>query len=199
MTVYDVGANVGFYTLLFSRLVGPRGSVHAFEPAVRNLRFLRRHIDLNGVVNACVHESAVGAGSGVGTFNPGLGSSMGRLVAEHATTTIEVPLIALDHLVYAAGHAPPHLVKMDIEGGELDALHGMARILKEHRPTLLLATHGTARWRDCQELLSSMGYELRDLHGRPADTPDPQGELVSTPRVSGVHVDRGCQMTVNHA
>jgi FkbM family methyltransferase len=189
MTVYDVGANVGFYTLLFSRLVGPRGSVHAFEPAVRNLQFLRRHLDLNRVANACVHESAVGAGSGVGTFNPGPGPSMGRLVAEPATTTVEVPLVALDDLVYVAAHAPPHVVKMDIEGGEVDALQGMARILQEHRPTLLLATHGTARWRGCREILLRVGYELRDLQDRPVEVLNPEGEIVAAPREAGVLPD----------
>jgi len=59
MTVYDLGAHVGFYTLLFSRLVGPGGVVHAFEPVPRNIFYLERHLRLNGTMNVRVQEFAV--------------------------------------------------------------------------------------------------------------------------------------------
>jgi hypothetical protein len=124
---------------------------------------------------------------------------MGRVTSKLAPSTVEVSVLALDDLVYAAGHAPPHVVKMDIEGGEVDALRGMARILEQHHPTLLLATHGTVRWRDCQVFLSRVGYEFRDLHGEPADTPDPQGEMVAIARGSGIRPEGSYRVTVNHA
>jgi FkbM family methyltransferase len=199
MTVYDIGANVGFYTLLFSRLVGARGSVHAFEPVPRNLQFLRRHLRLNSVLNVCVHETAVGAASGVSMFDPRPGPSMGRLTSGSGAGTTEVPVAALDDLVCVTGHEPPHVVKMDIEGGEVDALHGMRRVLERHHPTLLLATHGTPRWLACRDILRGFGYELRNLDGRPADTPSPGGEIVAVPGHTDVLSDRGRQVTVHHA
>jgi hypothetical protein len=56
MTVWDIGANVGLYTLLSARVAGPTGRVYAFEPIPRNLRFLRRQIALNGLTNVEVGD-----------------------------------------------------------------------------------------------------------------------------------------------
>jgi hypothetical protein len=56
---YDVGANVGFYTLALSRLVGESGHVFAFEPAARSVYFLRRHLELNNIGNVTVVQTAI--------------------------------------------------------------------------------------------------------------------------------------------
>src|SRR5882762_9068753 len=62
--VYDLGANVGIYSLLASILVGPRGRVISFEPVPRNLIFLRRHLRLNEITNCSIMDVAVGSFSG---------------------------------------------------------------------------------------------------------------------------------------
>ena len=60
-TVFDIGANVGYYTLLASRLVGDKGLVVAFEPAVRNLSYLYRHVSLNCATNVMIVPAACAA------------------------------------------------------------------------------------------------------------------------------------------
>ncbi len=62
--VFDVGAHVGFYSLLFSQLVGKTGRVFAFEPLARNIQFLKKHIELNNISNVEVRECAVAETTG---------------------------------------------------------------------------------------------------------------------------------------
>src|SRR5437867_1922845 len=70
-TVFDIGANVGIYTLLFSERVGPRGRVVAFEPSARNVSYLKRHLALNGATNVSVVEADASATAGIARFEPG--------------------------------------------------------------------------------------------------------------------------------
>ena len=77
--VFDIGAHVGFYTLLSSILVGPNGHVYAFEPLPRNLKYLKEHLRINKITNVHVFELAVSNLSGEGQFFEGPNSSMGRL------------------------------------------------------------------------------------------------------------------------
>src|SRR5581483_1847479 len=63
--VYDVGAHVGYYTLLASKLVGARGHVYAFEPLPANLEFLERHLKLNQITNVTVVPAAVSDATGL--------------------------------------------------------------------------------------------------------------------------------------
>ena len=134
-SVYDLGANVGFYSLLASVLVGPEGKVFSFEPAPRNLKLLRTHLELNHVTNCDVWDVAVGRCAGMGEFDPGPNPSVGRLsTASHNTFTVGI--VALDNLV-TSGHLPePNLIKCDIEGGEYDALMGATEVLSRYRPTI---------------------------------------------------------------
>lgn len=68
MVVYDVGAQAGFYTLFFSRLVQEMGKVYAFEPFAENTRSLIRHISINGVRNAMVVQMALADRNAIATF-----------------------------------------------------------------------------------------------------------------------------------
>jgi FkbM family methyltransferase len=131
---YDVGANAGFFTLLMSKLVGPAGRVHAFEPHPRNLENLHRHLALNNVANVTVHPVAVGDKTGKATFHCSDDSATGRLARGGELT---VDCVALDDLDIP----PPNTVKMDIEGGEGLALCGMTRILRTARPFLVVEGH----------------------------------------------------------
>ncbi len=79
MVVYDIGAHVGFYTLLAAECVGAKGEVVAFEPLPRNLRLLRQHLALNGYANVSVIEAAVADASGTATFVASQSHSEGRL------------------------------------------------------------------------------------------------------------------------
>ncbi len=173
-TFFDVGANVGFYTLLGSRLVGPSGQVVAFEPLPANLRYLVEHLRINRVANVELITAAVGKTKDRLRFAEAGSPSMGRIDPEGG---LDVDVLSLDGLVAAGAVRPPDLIKMDIEGGEVGALKGAREILATHRPQILLATHGWEQHRECCAFLRGLGYRIDALAG---GDPDATDELVAT-------------------
>lgn len=166
LTVYDVGANVGFYSLIASR-VG--GAVVAFEPVPRNLNFLRRHLELNGAANARVVAAAVGAANGTVHFDFGAHPSCGRVAC---SGNLEVAMVSLDQLLAEGSVPEPDLIKIDVEGAEADVLAGAERLLRRRHPTIFLATHGQAVHDRCVAILTDHGYELRPLDRLPLERSD---------------------------
>ena len=178
--VYDIGANVGFYTLLSSVLVGPRGRVFAFEPVPRNLEFLRRHIRLNRLGNVAVLELAVGEKMGEATFDDTLGTSQGKL---SSGGRLRVQVAAIDDLVSSGVVRPPDALKIDVEGAEAAVLRGAMATLQRHHPAIFLATHGPAEPADCLELLRGIGYRVAAVGG---GAPDGTDEVLATFVAGGV-------------
>jgi len=164
--IFDLGANVGFYTLLASVLTGRDGRVFSFEPLPENLALLRRHLALNAVENCVVYEAAVGASSGTALFAPGESSTTGHLASGHPDASgkgIAVRVVMLDELTGSGELPPPDLIKCDVEGGELQALQGAALTLAAAAPTLFLATHGAEVHQRCCGFLRGLGYILTPL------------------------------------
>ncbi len=160
-TVYDIGANVGIYSLLASSRTGPSGIVYAFEPQLRNVDFLRRHLTLNHVQNCTIIESAVCNTEGTLRFSGVCWEpSMGRLSAEGE---VEVSSTTLDKCVYGQkGLRPPDILKIDVEGAEFDLLQGASRTLTEFHPKMFLETHGTQLHSDCRGFLVALGYTIAE-------------------------------------
>lgn len=158
--VYDVGANVGFYTLLASVLVGPSGCVVAFEPFNANLHYLRRHLELNSAENVQVVSAAVTATGGDVTFEPGSNRTTGRV---SRSGRLQVRGMSLDSGCRGGRFPPPSVIKIDVEGGEADVLRGAKDILKAHRPVIFLATHGFESHETCCAILRTLDYEISSL------------------------------------
>ena len=170
--VYDIGANVGFYTLLASRLVGTTGRVVAFEPVPENIAFLKQHLEINQVTNVEIVKAAVSDRSGQASLKPWKSSSGWRIADDGE---LNVTAVCLDELVAAAQLPPPNLIKMDIEGAETLALKGGAETLATHHPEIFLATHGNPTHEACCSFLEQLNYhhteigagyypELREIH-----------------------------------
>jgi FkbM family methyltransferase len=173
MVCWDIGANVGFYTMLLAELVGPGGKVYTFEPLPRNVDLLGRHVTMNGYQNVVILPCALGGFDGEAHFDPGPNASMGRMAAEGQ---LVVPCSKADTLLAAGKVEVPDVVKIDVEGAEADVLSG-ARLVMDQHPTLLLATHGDSSRRHCIELLTALGYEVRALNDRPLCDTD---EIIAT-------------------
>ena len=164
---YDLGANIGYISLLLARLTGQDGRVYSFEALPANLERLRLNLGLNAleervtVVPGAVGDSAkpvqflVGPSGGTGKTQ----GSAGRQELAY-TQAISVPGIVLDEFVFTAGNPPPALMKIDIEGGEVLALPGMRRILTEARPLVCLELHGPEAARVAWDTLVACGYRL---------------------------------------
>lgn len=154
-TFVDVGAHIGFYALLAAKKNGPSGKVHAVEPSEENLEYLRENLTLNGIVNVDVHPFAVGAVHEKRTFHL-TGSSDSHGFYKHPLTEtvreITVQCVPLDEIV----SEKVELIKIDVEGAELEALEGMKRILAENRRLTLCIEWNPACMRNA-------GYEPLDL------------------------------------
>ena len=158
--VFDVGANVGYYTLLASVLVGPQGRVFAFEPVPSNLRLLKAHLRLNRTENVEVVKAAVAEHAGYGHFASGNNLSTGHLAAHGG---FAVRIVWLDDLVRRGELPPPDYMKIDVEGAELEVLRGSESILTDHHPVLFLATHSRQLRAECCAFLRHAGYTLESL------------------------------------
>lgn len=168
--VYDIGANIGYITLLLSQIVGESGQVFAFEALPANLDRLRENIYLNGlesrvfVVPGAVADRSkpvrflIGPSGGVGKVE----GSAGRQELTY-TESITVPGIVLDEFVFTGGNPVPQVVKIDIEGGEVIALKGMRRLLAEASPLVFLEIHGPEAARVAWDALKSAGYSICDM------------------------------------
>jgi FkbM family methyltransferase len=164
---FDVGANIGYITLLLARQVGNKGRVFAFEALPENQRRLHENVYLNQlndsvvVIRAAVVECSrpveflVGPSHGTGKA----AGSAGRQELQYSGS-ITVTGTSLDEFVYTAGRPAPQIIKMDIEGGEVLALPGMQRLLFQARPILLLELHGPDAARSAWELLAKSDYRL---------------------------------------
>jgi FkbM family methyltransferase len=191
MVAFDVGAHIGWIAVWLAHLVGPAGRVVAFEPGRNNLAHLRRN--LKGLKQAALIESAVGAADGEATLfeesltgqNNAVGAPYHKLAANAAQNvaaaeiiTRQVPLLALD--TFAARESlAPDLVKLDVEGHELAVLHGMAHLLREAPPMLVLEV--TQDHTAIHALLVQAGYCLFAVHtGAPVPIAAPEAMRFNT-------------------
>lgn len=158
--VYDIGAHIGFYSIIAAHAVGAAGRVYAFEPLPLNIGMLERHLRANRVDNVEVLKIGVADRAGTARFCLGKGTGRGFLGDEGE---IEVSITTLDALVDSGRLPPPQLIKMDIEGAELGALQGGARMIAQHKPTLFLSVHGAEVEAGCRQFLNEQGYTLRNV------------------------------------
>jgi FkbM family methyltransferase len=134
MTVVDIGANIGYFTLLAASLVGEEGKVFAFEPVPQNYALLVKNIELNGFKNAIPVQKAVSNHTGEVEFfmdSVALGHSSLFSVSENLTEPIVVDAISLDEF-FKDGECAIDIIKMDVEGAEMTVLLGMAKILENN-------------------------------------------------------------------
>lgn len=178
-TVYDVGANIGFFTILCSRLVGPEGRVYAFEPIPQNLAALRHNIELNGLRNVVVVERALSSETGTAEMFVSPWSAFHSLNLDGATKRenhgaqegeITVQTVTLDEFVKEPGARAPDLIKIDVEGAELIVVEGMRETLGRVAPLLLCELHDTKL--GYIEFVDSIDYSARVIDGESPDLAD---------------------------
>jgi FkbM family methyltransferase len=155
MTVLDIGAHHGFYTMLAAKMVGPTGRVMSFEPSHRERERLLVHLRLNRILDkVSVFPVALGRETGESTLyvvagrDTGCNSLRPPAVTE-PTRMIQVPITSLDTFLAQQNVARVDFVKMDVEGGELGVLEGAEELLGRFpRPVILaeLADSRTLPW-----------------------------------------------------
>jgi len=199
-TVFDVGANIGFYSVLFSSWVGASGRVAVYEPDPANLELLQRNLMLNDCRNVMLRPLAVGQKRGMDVFSVdtvtrstghlGAGATYGGVVFGNGRESLlKVTTTTLDQELKEVG--APAFLKLDIEGGEFEALSGGVDLLSRHRPMIVSELNGwtaanpggTEPVKQALQLLTRFEYSLWDLDTKLMTTPDsPPWMVLAVPR-----------------
>lgn len=173
MTMFDIGAHFGLFTLTAANLVGPTGRIHAFEPGETQLNYLRANVALNQYEDRVrVNAVALGDTPGQIGYEPGPEENLG---ASHVSTKPGgriVPVIRLDDYCASNGIERIDAVKMDVEGFELNVLRGFHRTLSKYPPKLIAyecdpescAVHGLEAAK-VHEFFLDLGYTITTARG----------------------------------
>jgi FkbM family methyltransferase len=171
MTVLDVGAHHGLYSLLASARVGARGTVFAFEPSPRERRALRLNLLLNLAGNVSVQGLALGSDNGEQNLFVVQGSQRGCNSLRppevfSATIPVRVRVVPLDEWLVKQKIDHVNFIKLDVEGGELDFFRGASKLLRQAQAPLILCELQDIRtkaWghtaREAADFVRDFGYK----------------------------------------
>lgn len=177
-TFVDGGASVGYLSAVAMGIVGPKGTVHSFEPAPKYFERLERLGKMNPTYKLLPHRLALGDESGWVELHLADGSKAsggrntllkGLTDRDHFPTSVKVRSIRLDEYLLERREEAVSLIKIDVEGYELAVLRGLAKYLEGHRPPIiceifpasypLFGGHIADTWKH----MATFGYEARDL------------------------------------
>jgi FkbM family methyltransferase len=162
MVVVDIGANIGYYVLIESRLVGKKGHVYAIEPSPVSLSFLEENIELNNITNVSVHHQAVGNKESTAKLVLYDKANLNHIYDEtmpfhsigNTLGEMEVPITKIDN--FLQGRKPANLIRMDVESYEWEVIEGMQNTLRENKELkLFIEIHGP--------MLNKRGHSVRVL------------------------------------
>jgi FkbM family methyltransferase len=157
--VVEVGANIGAHTVELSRLVGVDGEVYAFEPQRIVFQALCANLALNQCANVFAKQAALGAENGVilvPALNPAVRSNFGGVSLMNISGGEPVDLLTLDELDLPACH----VLKVDVEGMEVEVLSGAQRTLDQYRPIMYLENDRDERSQELLGVTMDLGYTV---------------------------------------
>lgn len=160
MTVVEVGANIGSHSVALAKACAP-GPLYVFEPQQRLFQMLCANLVLNGVRNAIVSPDAVGEAEGVASIpqmNYGGKGNFGG-VSLQATKAADGPYTTRVRPLDSCGLKRCHLIKVDVEGWEVEVLKGAAQTIAAFRPVLYVENDRPERQQELIKLIDSMGYD----------------------------------------
>jgi FkbM family methyltransferase len=163
MIFFDIGANAGYYTLIGAKCVRSRGRVIAFEPVPFNVDVINEQIQLNDLAAFCTVEPVAvnNANQKVQLVIPerNANSHIRELNAPHVRTggdTAWVESISLDS--YVEHHGIPDVIKMDIEGAEVEALKGAEKLLASRKTLWFVSIHSETLCDEVMKIFQQSGY-----------------------------------------
>ena len=165
MTFYDIGANIGFFSLLAARLVGKEGSVIAFEADPQVAERLRENITQNDFSSVTVEEKAVWKETTTISFvradpNSSPDRGLGHVdMSPTAGNVLSVQAVSLDDFV--SNSPAPDFLKCDVEGAEVEVFLGARHLLNQKRPGILCELYSRENQRILEEEFSRLGYSCR--------------------------------------
>ena len=141
MTVVDIGAHVGYYTLLAAQNTGPSGKVYAFEPESNNFALLEKNVELNNYGNIHTENKAISNSTGprelfITNLDSGRHSMYKHEISQ--TNGLSIDTVTLDDFLEQISCSHVDLIKIDVEGAELEVLQGMRRLINNANKMALI-------------------------------------------------------------
>jgi len=161
---YDIGANIGYHTLIMARSADKGGLVYAFEPIPEVCEVLIRNAKINSLHNIVTVNKVVSRESGTLSLIRNIDIDQAVLAPETKKNnplneTITCAATTIDEFV-ATGNRAPSFLKIDVEGAEVEVLAGAINTLRRYHPVIVCETHGEARAGGVYEILIDLNYEL---------------------------------------
>lgn len=163
----DIGANLGKYTILMGRKLGDKGSVISIEPESHTVELLKQNIILNKLKNVFVIEKACSFKTGKSTlylegtkYSGGLHSLKKD---SHHVSKIEIDVETLDSIISRLGFKRVDLIKIDVEGSELEVLQGAQKIIKNYHPKIICESIDKISEEKITNLLKKFKYKVKRI------------------------------------
>ena len=171
MSVVDVGANLGFYTLLAAKAIGKTGRAWSFEPEPHNFLLMTKSIRANRFDNVRPMEMALSDKPGTGTLYlaPSSEPNAHTLTRDRGVGSVDVSTTSLDDFWLAEGAGRLDLLKVHVFGDEPIVLRGSRGVLRDLRP-MVVTRFGSSRWGDDTSLLEDLfsWYDVYEIVGSPS-------------------------------
>jgi len=186
--VLDVGASIGYYTLIFAKLAGESGKVFAFEPAPDMFSILKKNISANGYQNVTAEQKAASNRTGKARLYLRVDNNMAHTMSDshEGRPSIDIESVRLDD--YFSGYSGPvNFIKIDTEGADCAVLQGLTRVLEKNR-ALKIITEFHPKWLkmfgnepgEYLDLLARNGFKFYDINEMSGQVePVSAGELLS--------------------
>jgi FkbM family methyltransferase len=164
---FDLGANIGLFTLMAARAIGAKGAIFSFEPDSENAARLRRNIARNGFENISVVEAGVWSSTGKRQFAASESTSPDRGVGtfidtnSRATDDVSIQCTSLDDFIKSA--PLPTAIKCDVEGAEFEVVKGATNLLHQQRPWILFEMHSQDNDRRIRTALRDYRYSFQNI------------------------------------
>jgi len=185
---FDVGANLGYYTLFFAKLVGPHGEVHGFEPCPDEFNRLQKNLSLNNLPAARLHQIALTDSIGTIGITGKRKGGLTRIGSSVDEVVHEVQCSTLDGFMRSHNISRLDILKVDIEGAEVKFLRGGLTAISEHMPIIVIELNPNAlkvfgnNVFEIDEMLSRAGYVFYKPHRKGL-------RLLHRTPTTGSHVD----------
>jgi FkbM family methyltransferase len=166
MTFYDLGANIGYFSLVAARLVGPNGHVVSFEADPEIAARLRENLARNNFLHVRVEQKAIWSEDTTVSFarvdpNTSPDRGLGHVSSHSSGDTVTVEAVSLDR--YVTAQNAPDFLKCDVEGAEAEVFWGADRVLAGKRTILLIEMHSPENQRTLVQKFADLGYTVRNL------------------------------------
>lgn len=165
----DVGANVGYFSIIGARAVGSTGTVHAFEPVDAIYEVLCRNVALNGLSNVEAHHLACFSSSGRMAVEQDWDSGKSHLCLDNTADARFVSVTTLDEFADQKKLARVDFIKIDAEGSDFEVLKGSSRTIEKFRPKIFIEVNHLSRFggsiSDVRRFFEDCRYEVTDVKG----------------------------------